>query len=269
MAKGSKRQRAIKDIESRIVPLGKSSPYVKLAFYGLNGRGKTTAAVDAPNPIVLDCNEEGTESVRHYEGDYISIKTWADFVYAYWFLKEGKHKYETAVVDTVTMLQNICTKHVLKDGADRDPVRDPKSMSQRDWGKLAEFMNPEVLNIRNLPMHVVFVAQERQFDNEQEETFERVPDLSPKIRANMTASVGVVGHFTMREFQRGKGKKQVTEYHPVMLTGTHDIYTSCKSRLRGPDGKPILPRHMIDPSVNKILRLREEAVKGKKKEKVK
>lgn len=264
MAKRSNRERAIRDIQGRIVPLSKSSPYVKLCFYALNGRGKTTAAVDAPSPIVLDCNEEGTESVRHYEGDYISIKTWQDFVYAYWFLKAGKHPYKTVIVDTVTMLQNICTKHVLKDGADRDPVRDPKSMSQRDWGKLAEFMNPEILNIRNLPMHVVFIAQEKKFDNEDEETFERVPDLSPKIRSNLTSCVSVVGHFTMREFQRGKGKKQVTEYHPVMLTGPHEIYTACKSRLNTPDGKPILPRNMVDPSVTKILALREAAAKGKK-----
>jgi AAA domain len=265
MAKAGKREQAIRRIEGRIVPLSKSSPYVKLLFYGLNGRGKTTAATDAPAPIILDCNEEGTESVRYYEGDYISIKTWSDLVYAYWYLKAGKHNYKTVVVDTITMLQNICTRHVLKDGVDRDPVRDPKTMSQRDWGKLAEFMNPQLLDFRNLPMHVVFIAQQRQFDNEQEETFERVPDLSPKIRANATACVSVIGHFTMREFQRGKKGKQVTEYHPVMLTGTHDIYTACKSRLVDKKQRPILPRHMIDPSVNKILELRVAASQKEKK----
>jgi hypothetical protein len=261
MAKArSKRQQHIATIRKRIRPFSESSQYVKCLFYGRNGRGKTRAAAQSPNPVLIDCNEEGTESVRNFEGDVIPVTTWEEFVWAYWLLKEGDHGYQTVIVDTLTMLQNIATKYVLDDSYDRDPTRDPKQLSQPQWGKLAEVINPVLLNYRNLPMHVVFVCQERTFDNDEEERVERVPDLSPKIRMNAMSCVSVIGHMEMRKFRRGgKKKKEVIEYHSVMLTGPDEVYTACKSRIFDSNDQPVLPRYMVDPSVNKILNYREKA----------
>lgn len=252
MAKASKRERGIEAVRDRIVPVSEASPYLKLLLYGLNGKGKTRTAAKAPRPLIIDCNEEGTLSVRNYKGaEVFNATTWEDLTFIYWLLKSGKHKYKTVVIDTLTMMQDICTRHVLKDSSDRDPMKDPRTMSQREWGKLAEFMNPMLLDFRNLPMHVVFVAQQRTVDNDEEEKIEKVPQLSPKIRLNATSCVGVIGHISQRPIRRGgKGKKEKVEYHTVMLTGPHEVYTT-------KDRTGVLPRNMIDPSVNKIIAMRD------------
>jgi hypothetical protein len=179
-------------------------------------------------------------------------ETWEDVVFAYWYLKEGNHNHETLVLDNVTMMQNLCSAYVLKEIA-RDGLRDPKTASQREWGKIKQYMGPQLLDFRNLPMHVVFIAQERTVDNEDEERTEKVPDLSPGVRAYATSCVDIIGRMQNRPFRRAVDKKEVTEWHNVMFTRESEEYVS-KDRDRY-----ITKGFMVEPTVPRIV----EAMKGK------
>lgn len=222
------KQQAISSVRDRIVPVNQHAPYIRVLLYGRNGTQKTRTAATAPRPLFVDIDEEGTKSARQFDtAEVFPAKDWSDIVHAYWFLKAGSHKYESVVLDTITQMQNACMKHVLKESADRDPDKDPKTASQRDWGKVAQLMKEQLLNFRNLPMHVIFLAQERTVDDPDSETTERVPDLSPGSRATATACVDIIGRMYQRERRIAtKGGKERSVWEPRMLVGPHEEYTT-------------------------------------------
>lgn len=246
MAKRSDKESRIKDVERRIVPVREIENYVRVLLYGQNGKGKTRTAATAPKPLLIDINEEGTKSIRNYNGvEVFPAKNWEDVHWAYWFLRSGEHEYESVIIDTLTMMQNVCMKQVLREAEDRDPAKDPATASQRDWGKVAQLMKDLLLNYRNLPMNVIFVCQERSIDNEEGET-EKVPDLSPGSRATATACVDFIGRIYTREVRVVKGKKTTKAWRTLMLIGPHDVYLT-------KDRSGVLPRIVPNPSIPQMI----------------
>jgi hypothetical protein len=181
--------KAIALVRKRIVPVSQADPYLKVLLYGRNGMGKTRFACTAPKPLLIDIQEKGTKSVRNYKDvEVFPAKSWKEVVWAYWFLRAGGHDYESVILDTLTGMQNVCMVQVLKESEDRDPTKDPKTASQRDWGKLAQLMKEQLLNFRNLDMHVIFTAQERTYDTTKKRSgwsvcqiFRLGPELPPQL----------------------------------------------------------------------------------------
>lgn len=248
MAKKNKSS-AIASVKKRIVSVKDAEPFVKVLLYGKNGKGKTRTGAKAPKVILLDCNEKGTKSIRAYPGvEVFPAKTWEDIVWFYWYLRSKEHDRQTVVIDTITGMQGICMKQVLKEAEDRDPNKDPAMASMRDYGKVNQLMREILLNFRNLPMHVVFIAQERSFDNEETGETEKVPDLSPGSRSMATACVDFIGHIRSKEVRsvNKKTKKETKAWRTIMLIGPHETYLT-------KDRSGVLPRLVVDPSIHGII----------------
>lgn len=227
------RERAIARIEKRIIPVSEATPYVKVLLYGRNGKGKTRIAATAPKPLIIDVNEQGTSSVRNYpDAHVLNCSRWEDITYAYWYLRSGNHPFESAIIDTLTQAQKICMKHVLNEAEDRDPNRPASMPDRRAWGQMTELMKPIIFDFRNLPMHIVFVCQERvdRASDDEEESGEVqprvVPDLSPSVRGDAMAAVGIMGRVYRRGVRIGKGRKERVEWETRMLVGDHEQYES-------------------------------------------
>jgi hypothetical protein len=119
---------------------------------------------------------------------------------------------------------------------------------RRAWGKLSELLKPIFLDYRNLPMHVIFIAQERTLSEEDEVTVEHVPDLSPGSRGVATGAVDIIGRVFQREVRVASKKKgkEVKKWQTRLLVGPHDEYTT-------KDRTGALGRIMNDPTVPKML----------------
>lgn len=259
----SKREAAIASVRDRLVDLSDADPYLKLLAYGINGSGKTRLGGSGPSPFVLDCNDHGTKSIAERPGKAFFANNWEDVIYAYWFLRQGGHGYETLVLDNLTMMQNLCISHVLREN-ERDGLSDPKTMSRREWGILKEYMGPQILDFRNLPMHVVMIAQERTVENEDEERTEKVPDISPGVRAFATGSVDIIGRMQNRPFRRGtKDGKESVEWHSVLFTGETDDYLT-KDRQRY-----VERGFMVEPTIPRIVEVMKTKMKGQPPKKAK
>jgi phage nucleotide-binding protein len=203
-----------------------ADPYVKVLLYGPNGHGKTRTAATGPKTIILDVNERGTRSVRNYPDVHVfRAKSWEDVVYFYWYLKAGDHDHETVVIDTLTSMQMVCLNHTLKEAEDRDPAKDPALASQRDYGKVNTLMKNQMLFFRNLPMHVIFVAQERAIDNEDGDP-QRVPNLSPGCRGTAQDCADYIGRIFKKEVRavNQKTKKETKKWVTLMLIGPHEVF---------------------------------------------
>lgn len=221
------REKAIKKIEKRIVPIEEADPYLKILVYGRHGSQKTRFAATAPDVIIIDINEKGTRSARTTHGaKVLQTKTWEDVVHAYWFLATTDHPYQSVAIDGLTAMQNLCMKTVLGEAEDRDPNRPPQMPDRRAWGQLAERMKQQILDFRNLEMHVIFTALERKMGDEDEgEDISYVPDMSPGSRGFALAGVDVIGRMYMKEVRTGKkGKKEKHIWEPRMYVGPHDQF---------------------------------------------
>lgn len=81
---------------------------VKCVVYGRDGAGKTSAIPTAPRPFILDV-EGKTLSIASAGVPSIRIRTWADWLEAYAWLKEpSNNKYfDTLFVDSISELSSI------------------------------------------------------------------------------------------------------------------------------------------------------------------
>lgn len=245
--------------------------FLKLLVYGMNGKGKTWLGATGPKPLIVDCNERGTLSVRHFKDvQKFEVETWTDIDLAYWYLHKGDHDRQTVVIDTVSSLQSLCMKFVLGDEASRDPSKDPMMPSKREYGKVAELMKTVILNFRNLPMHVVFLAQERRgFVEDDEEAPEVFPNVSPSIRDSLTAGVDIIGRVYVKEVLQvrkgetkgGKPRKvAVPEYR--LWIGPSERYVTKDRSNAG------LPKVIKDPTVTGILKSITGGASGNEDEEV-
>lgn len=214
------KENKITKARQRIKPVEDSFKNLKMVVYGLNGRGKTMFGASGPRPLIIDCNEKGTMSVRNFpDVEVFNLETWADIDLIYWYLKAGEHDRETVVIDTASSLQALCMKFVLGDEASRDPTKDPTMPGKREWGKMSELMRTQLLNFRNLDdrMNVIFLAQERRGyveEDEDSDELEIFPSNSPAVRETLTAGVDIIGRMFVREVvKKEKGEKK--EQHGV------------------------------------------------------
>lgn len=238
----------LKAIKARITTFDEASSVINVLVYGQNGSEKTRFAASAPHVLVADVNEKGTRSARQYkDGRVFPVKVWPDITYLYWFLRDHNPGYESIAIDNLTTLAQMCMTHVLKEGADRDPNKDPAIASMRDWGKVNELMKPMLLNYRNLPLNTIFIAQERVIEDDEEES-QHMPDLSKGIRGIATGSVDIIGRTYKKEVRRGKKgkKKEEVIWEPRMLVGPSDKFVT-------KDRTGQLPRIVRNPTVPAFL----------------
>jgi phage nucleotide-binding protein len=240
------------------------------AFYGRSGTGKTTVACSYPGPILLlDVKDKGTASVLDVENlDILPVEKWDDFEDAYWYLHANPKEYATVVIDTVTNLQQVVVQEVSSRGKKTGgQAGDWGTMSRRQWGDVASRMKNWITNFRDLPLNVIFVAQDRVFNFSDEDDEGSVEDenlqpevgpaLSPAVAKHLNAAVSIIGNTFIRRRRTPDRKikdkvvkgKEVTEY--CMRLGPNPVYIT---KLRKP--KHIEPPSiLVDPTYEDIISL--------------
>lgn len=219
------REAAIEAAAKKIKPVAETT-HIKMVVYGRNKSGKTVFSCNSDlKTLLIDCNERGSASVRKRQNVMVyELQRWEDLDPIYWYLRSGNHDFKVVVIDTITMLATIGMKWVLKDDADRDFNRDPMTPDRRSWGKLGEALKETIIRFRNLPMHVIFTAQEKKTTLEDDEDggtiLEVHPELSPSPRSTLLSAVDIIGRLYTKEVE--KNEKTVMERR--MLLGQHPKY---------------------------------------------
>lgn len=228
-----------------------SEEYVKALFYGPNGTGKTTIAGTFPKPIlILDIREKGTKPLVGMAQKRF-ITTFEMFQMAYWYLQSGNHPYKTVVIDTTTNLQEIAMKFVMGKEQNWDATKDMDMPTKRDWGGLSQVLKRWLIEFRDLPMNVVFIAQEKRSsdDDIDADTVSVFPQLSASVRGILGGAVDVIGNTYIRETE--VNGKVINKY--CMRIGSNPKYLS---KCRVPAGS-YCPPSIVNPTfegLNKIMR---------------
>lgn len=250
---------------------GKDRKYRAFTFYGPAGTGKTTLASTFPGPIALgDFRDQGDDSISDVENLQVyPIQDWEDVETFYWQAKRGELQDDkgksflpkTLVIDTVTNMQQMCIEHVLEQKKKKSSkmAGDWGSMTKQEWGEVASLMKQWMALYKDLDMNVVFLAQQRVFNTDEDEgsDSELQPEvgarLSPSVKDSLNAASDVIGStFVMRKLiiKEVKGKKVKRERSIYCLrVGPNPVYIT---KIRKPR-KTDAPSVIEDPEYEDIL----------------
>ena len=124
---------------------------------GVCGIGKTTLALSAPKPLLLD-TDNGIHRVQsEYRVDCVQVKSYEDILEV---LEEDLSDYETIVIDTLGELVNFMLKYF----ADKDKslITRGGTYNIKIWGFIKqEFQNLKI-KLQLLNKHLIFVSHTKE-----------------------------------------------------------------------------------------------------------
>jgi hypothetical protein len=238
--------------------------YPRFLFYSRNKKGKTTLAKSASARTLILDPEQGTSEMKASNPHVWPIDRWEDTDEAYQFLRhvnkcpfkgcpQGQdHPFDWCAPDGLTKMNNMALKYVMKIQEERSLDRIPGMVQQRDYGKSGELMKDLLVNFHNLPLGVIFTAQERQmeaFDSEEDEDYEDnsawyVPDLPKGVRGAANAIVDVIGRLYVVKLDTDPPKKQRR-----LWLGESAMYDT------GYRSDFVLPDTIPNPTIPKLVQL--------------
>lgn len=225
--------------------------YPRFLIYARNKKGKTTFSLSAgvDKTLVLD-PEHGTREMKTKNPHVWPIERWEDIDDAYNFLRHGDHDYQWVSVDGLTKICNMSLKYVMKLQEERSLDRIPGMVQQRDYGKSGELMKDLLTRFHNLPMGVIFTAQERMdeaYDSEEDEEAESggaafIPDMPKGVRGYANSIVDVIGRLYVIRNEDDKAERRLWIGESLMYdTGYRSDHT--------------LPDMVKNPTIPKLVRL--------------
>lgn len=228
---------------------------VKMMIYGQAGMGKTTLALSAPNPLLLDF-DNGVKRVNmaHLEGvDSVQVNSWYDMKQ---LMKEDLTPYRTIVVDTIGKMMDFIIESCCNG-------RQPQI---KDWGRINQEFTWFTRALSALNKHIVFVAH-RDTRKEGDETV-FIPALREKSYNSIVTELDLLGYLEMRN-ENGIQRRSIT-FDP---TSRNDGKNTCNLpgimeipsilNVQGqPTGKNIFIADYVIKPYEAMLKIKDDQRKG-------
>jgi hypothetical protein len=176
---------------------------VKAMIYGQAGMGKSTLAISAPKPLLLDF-DGGIHRVNiGHQVDTVPVKNWVE---ANEVLKEDLAAYQTIVVDTVGKMMDYIIVSVCKG-------RIPQI---RDWNGINQEFAKFTRDISSLCKNVIYVAHRDVRKEGDDNVF--IPALREKSYASIVTELDLLGYV------EAKGRERTITFDP---TSRNDGKNTC------------------------------------------
>ncbi len=255
----------------RISPIGfDEDDGIKMLLYGRSGTGKTTLWATFPKPILtIVCSGSGSaDELRSIDtAEYrktISQVTSRESTELHEIIEYQKdHRFSTLVLDHVTGFQDLVMKEIL--GIEEMPPQSSWGIAtQQQYGQCTLQLKILLRKLLGLPCNVVIVAQEREFNNDNESDL-IMPTVGAALSPSATGWLNTACSYICQTFIRQRtetkqikvGTKTVPREVNVkgvdycLRTAPDPIYTT---KFRVPRGSE-LPDIIVDPDYKKIIKL--------------
>lgn len=169
---------------------------IKMMVYGQAGMRKTTTALSAPKPLLLDF-DNGAKRVNmsHLDGvDIVQITSWNDVQQV---LQEDLSSYQTIVIDTIGKMMDYIISY-------KCGTRQPQI---RDWGGINQEFSGFVRNLSLLNKNIIFVAH-RDTRKEGDDTV-FIPALREKSYNSIVTELDLLGYMEAKN-ENGRVKCTIT-----------------------------------------------------------
>lgn len=172
---------------------------VKMMIYGQAGMGKTTLALSAPKPLLLDF-DNGVKRVNmaHLENiDTVQVEDWKEIQTLLQQQQAELAPYQTIVVDTIGKMMDYIITHCCG-------TRQPQI---KDWGRINQEFTWFTRALSSLNKHIVFVAHRDSRKEGDETVF--IPSLREKSYNSIVTELDLLGYLEMKS-DRGVQSRTIT-----------------------------------------------------------
>ncbi len=198
--------------------------WINFLCFGEPGVGKTTLLGTAEDsketsPMLLIDVEGGVVTLRKRKNlDVVSVRTMGQIVDIHRELHNDPGYYKTVAIDSLTELQKLDMREIMREASGRNPNQDEDVPSMREWGKSGERIRRIVRAYRDLPMNTLFTAH-AIIDKDANNATTYAPSLPGKLRAELPGFLDIVGYMytfvedgeTTRRVQFAKTKNVVAK----------------------------------------------------------
>lgn len=160
---------------------------IKMLIYGNPGIGKSTLALSAPSPVLLDF-DGGVHRVNGaFQCPTLQVKSWDEVILA---LEEDLSDFGTIVIDTVGKMLDYMSAYIIKNDS-KMAMRDG-SLSLKGYGARKTMFVNFISKCSMLGKHVVFVAHEKE-DKDGEIRIVR-PEIGGSSAGDLMKELDLVGY---------------------------------------------------------------------------
>jgi hypothetical protein len=176
-------------------------PFTKTLIYGQPGLRKTTFALSAPSPLLLDFDNGIHRVDPRHQSDTVQIKTWEDVQSV---LQEDLSAYKTLVIDTAGKMLDYMTAYLIN----KDPKlgKNDGSLTLQGYGARKVMFQSFLKSVMLMGKHLVFVAHERE-EKEGEQKVIR-PEIGGSSASDLIKELDLVG------YMQSIGQKKTISFEP-------------------------------------------------------
>lgn len=209
---------------------------------GVCGIGKTTLALSAPKPLLLD-TDNGIHRVQsEYRSDVVQVKSYEDILEV---LEEDLSDYETIVIDTLGELVNFMLKYF----ADKDKslITRGGTYNIKIWGFIKQEFQNLKLKLQLLNKHLIFVSHVKE-DKDGENKVYRM-DVAGSTSETVTKILDFLGFCEMLGKARSISFSPSARFYAKNSIGLNDYLEI--PQLKTGDKNDFLTKEVIEPTIAK------------------
>lgn len=163
------------------------NPFIKALIYGQAGMGKTTLALSAPAPLLLDFDGGIHRVNRAHQVDTVQIKDYQNFIDV---LQEDLSAYQSLVIDTGGKLLDYMGEYIIKKNSKMG--RPNGMLTLQGYGERKAMFSALVKKISIMGKHIFFVAH-RETKTEGDDT-RYVPLFGGSNYDSLVTELDLVGY---------------------------------------------------------------------------
>lgn len=209
---------------------------------GVCGIGKTTLALSAPKPLLLD-TDNGIHRVQsEYRVDCVQVKSYEDILEV---LEEDLSDYETIVIDTLGELVNFMLKYF----ADKDKslITRGGTYNIKIWGFIKQEFQNLKLKLQLLNKHLIFVSHVKE-DKDGENKVYRM-DVAGSTSETVTKILDFLGFCEMLGKSRSISFTPSARFYAKNSIELNDYLEI--PQLKTGDKNDFLTKEVIEPTIAK------------------
>jgi len=242
-----------------IEALAERSAHATILIYGEAGVGKTVFASTAPRPILWLESEGGTSSIGDKKDiDIARVSGLETYREALRYLDKNAAKYKTVVIDSFSETQAAVLKDIMSKVKALDPTRDEFSPFFDEWGRLTGVMREIARAFRDLPLHVVFTAGQREDKDDLTGKVKIRPRMTPTLAEEVQMFCDAVLYLYTATLNKGEVDESGVQADDEGLTLVRNALIKptgkYAAKARIPQGKPS-PDFIPDPTFDKVAEL--------------
>ena len=179
-----------------------SNAPISCLIYGQPGVGKTTVAVGAPSPLLIDFDHGLIRIKKEYQCPSVQVSSYEDILEL--MQSEEIKAYNSIVVDTFGKFIDCMFDYLAdKNGKLRNYNGQP---TQQGWGQIKTTATKFIKDLLKMNKNIIFVAHDRE-DKSGDEFFIR-PDISGASGKELVKEIDLVGYMSI------KGGKRTICFNP-------------------------------------------------------